>query len=182
MGILTRAALFAAALLLLGAPAAVTAPAGGAVGEAQAKAALLYNFATFVDWPPAPPSGNPAALVIGVAGDAAVLEALGPLQGTKIGARTIVAREVQPDDDPRACQVLFLASPDDRATTALMGRIGEAPVLTVGDSDGFTDIGGIVRVYFEHGRLRFEISRRNAQRARLHISAKLLGLARVVTE
>jgi hypothetical protein len=181
MGILTRAAVFAAALLLLGAPAAVTAPAGGTVGEAQAKAALLYNFATFVDWPPAS-SANPGALVIGVAGDAAVLEALGPLQGTKIGARTIVAREIQPDDDPRACQVLFLASPDDRTTTVLMGRIGEAPVLTVGDSDGFTDIGGIVRVYFEHGRLRFEISRRNAQRARLHISAKLLGLARVVTE
>jgi hypothetical protein len=151
----------------------------GSVTEAQAKAVLLYNVLSFVDWPPA--SGDGKRFVIGVAGDSEVLEALRPVEGQNVKGHAVSIREVREEDDPTHCQVLYLSGTRDRLAAALLRRVAESPVLTVGDGSEFAKRGGIIFVYFDRARLRFDVNLVNANKAQLKISSKVLGLARTVT-
>ena len=149
------------------------------VTEAQAKAALLYNFVAFVDWPQAAIDAR-TTFVIGVAGDADVLDALHPIAGQTLKGHPIAIRDVREDEDPTQCHVLYFPATRDRTTASLLHRAVDAPVLTVGDSTDFSKRGGIVTVYFDQSRLRFDVNLANAHRAQLKISSKALGLARAV--
>jgi uncharacterized protein DUF4154 len=178
MAFLRAAGRCAGALLLAFALTAGSGPTTASeLTEAQAKAALLYNFAGFVEWPP---GVSARGLVIGVAGDADVFEALRSVNGTTINGHEISVRSISDGDEPSRCQVLYLPAVRERASTAHLRRVAASPVLTVGDSATFMRDGGIVRIFFEGARLRFEVSLPNAERARLRISSKVLGLARRV--
>jgi hypothetical protein len=180
MAILTRLVVIAAAALLgAGAvPPALAAAAGQGLTAAQAKAGFLYNCAMFVTWPA--DSSARGELVIGVVGDAAVSSVVKDMQGQKVNGRTLRVAPVQSDDELDSYHILFVAGDDAKATKAVLARIGDASVLTVGEADGFTSDGGVVRLYTEQGRLRFEINMTRAEGARLRVSAKMLGLARIV--
>jgi hypothetical protein len=149
------------------------------VTEAQAKAALLYNLLAFVEWPQG--ATGDKSLVIGVAGDTEVLDALRQVGVRAIKGHPVAVRDVREEDDPTHCHVLYLAAARDRMTAGLLRRVTGAPVLTVGDASEFERRGGIVFVYFERARLRFDVSLSNANKAQLKISSKVLGLARSVT-
>ena len=165
------------ALFVLGAwCAALSAP----LTEAQLKAGFLYNFAAFVEWPLRVP--NDGALVIGVIGDANFIDVLEEMKGREVNGRKIAIRLVDEHDDINGCAILFIAAPDDRATVSALARVGTSPVLTVGESPRFTKLGGIIRLYRENEKLRFEINIARAEQARLHISSKLLGLAKVTRD
>jgi hypothetical protein len=150
-----------------------------AVTQAQAKAALLYNLLAFVDWPQG--AVDDKSFVIGVAGDAEVLEALRHVGARAIKGHPVAVRDIHEDDDPTQCHVLYLAADRDRMTSDLLHRVSGAPVLTVGNGSEFEKRGGIVFVYFERAHLRFDVSLPNANKAQLKISSKVLGLARSVT-
>ena len=85
-------------------------------------------------------------------------------------------------DDIAGFAMLFIAAPDDRATASALARVGSSPVLTVGESERFTKLGGIIRLYKENEKLRFEINVSRAQLAGLRISSKMLGLAKITKE
>jgi len=145
----------------------------GQVSDAQVKAAFLFNFAKFVQWPG--PTDGP--LVIAIAGDDYFAEIVTQtIRGRNINGRELTARRLATGDDPAGCQVLFvgLTRPSDVAD--LMQRIHQ-PMLTVGETVQFLRDGGMVRFYLENNRVRFEISQKNALAAGLKVSAELLAFA-----
>lgn len=149
----------------------------GPITESQAKASLLFNLAAFVEWPVSA-VGPSDPIAICVAGDPDVFAALAPYEGRHIEGRTVTSRVLAADEDPAGCHILFVSSSRDRF--ALVHRLADRPVITVGDDPAFARQGGALRVFFEQSRLRFEINTRTIERTKLRVSSKMLGLARLV--
>jgi hypothetical protein len=80
------------------------------------------------------------------------------------------------------CQVLYFSGISNRAAAATLARVSTLPVLTVGEQEHFTQLGGIIRVYQEGSRLRFDVDASHASAVRLKISSRVLNLARVVKD
>jgi hypothetical protein len=141
--------------------------------EYQVKAAFLYNFIRFVEWPPSAQSGD---LIVCMAGR----NPLGPyfegtVKGETTGGRPIVPRVIlEPDAD---CKVVFV--PRGATTSAYLRAARGVPVLTIGEADDFLEAGGIINFYGDNGKVRFEISTQAAERSQLRLSSRLLRLARI---
>lgn len=180
MAILTRLVLLV--VVVLGGvghtPAALAAASRPDLTEAQAKAGFLYNCAMFVTWPSDRLTRED--LVIGVVGDDAVAAVVKDMQGQKVNGRTLRVSPVRSHDDLAAYHILFVAGGDPKSTKAMLERLAGAPVLTVGESADFTTTGGVIRLFTDQGRLRFEINMTRAEHAGLSVSSKMLGLARIV--
>jgi len=169
------AALAIALLLAPGAHAqTATAP--------ELKAAFLYNFAKFVEWPSeSMPAGAP--LVVCVLGDDAVADALEEtVKGRVIDGHQVKAQRVKVDSPLRTCHVLYVSGMDAKRSIELLEGLADASVLTASDFDRFAQLGGVSNFFVENGRMRFAVNIESAQRARLQVSSKLLGLARIVKD
>lgn len=168
----------AAIAIVLVMPCIVGMPRGFAqdVTEPALKAAFIYNFVRFTEWPDALAAGDP--FVMCVLGDAAVGDALEQtVRGREIAGHSIVVSRTATAGPKQPCHVLYVSGAMTRQRVELINGLRDAPVLTIGDMDGFNDLGGIVQFFFEHGKLRFSIKRESATRAGLQISARLLMLS-----
>ncbi len=144
----------------------------GPVSEFQVKAAFIFNFAKFVQWP-----AESGALVIGVVGNEALAQAVTrAIEGRTIAGRSIEVRHLLATDSPAGCHVLHISNLAEQDTSALLVRV-QGAVLTIGETPRFLRDGGMVRVFVEDRRLRFQINRRQTDVAGLRISAQLLSLA-----
>ena len=161
---------------------ATTAKAQSAT-EYQVKAAFLFNFARFVEWPAdAFPSAD-APLQVCVLGQdpfGADFEQV-ILDKTVNGHRLEV---IHPAGVPqaRACQILFVAASERRRVREILQGLASACVLTVGDSPGFAKMGGIINFVLEESRVRFEINVQAAERVHLKLNARLMTVANVIVE
>lgn len=172
MGFLNAAVAILATMALL-----FNGASSDSVSEPVAKAAVLYNLATYVTWPE--PRAAAAELVIGVAGPDVVLSALAAIEGRAVNGRVIRVRELRQEDDPGSCDILYIPSTYRQAAT-LLRAIGDRPVLTVSDGPDALRDGSAVRLYFQRSRLRLEIELTAVERARVRISSKVLSLSRVL--
>ncbi len=175
MAFLRRAAAAVAAVALL---ESGHGQAQSSLTEAQAKAAVLYNLAQFVEWP-ADAAGS--TLTIGIIGAAPVLTAIQAADGRIAQGRTVRIRDVQPGDAAQACQIVYVAELD-REGQVWLEKVARKPILTVGDDQRFLLAGGIIRLSFRGARVKFDIDVGHADRARLKISSKVLTLARLVRD
>ncbi len=173
-------------LLVLGLAAAWPGAAGAApeaepAAEYQVKAVFLFNFAQFVEWPATAFADAHAPLVIGVLGEDPFGTYLDKLvQSEKVGGRSLEVRRFRQLEDVSGCHLLFVghnAAATDRMAEALHDR----PVLTVGDTEDFSRLGGMVRFVTENGKIRLRINVTAAQESGLVISSKLLRWATIVT-
>jgi hypothetical protein len=147
--------------------------------EYQVKAAFLYNFAKFVEWPSEAFGDSNAPLVIGVIGDDPFGGALDQaINGKSVGGHSLVARRLRWGQDLRSCQILYISSSERKHLSQIIQSLRRASVLTVGDMDEFNQQGGMINFILEASRVRFEINSREADQARLRISSKLLTLAK----
>lgn len=165
-----------AAIVLLVTAAAVSPRAQDVPPEYRVKAAFLYNFVKFVEWPAAESSAAIAICVAGRNPFGSLLDTL--VRGEAINGRRLETRVIL-EPDP-ACDVVFI--PDGAATTVYLRAARGHPILTVGETGGFIAQGGIARFYIDGGNVRFEINRGAAERAGLRISSRLLQLARIVDD
>jgi hypothetical protein len=182
-GILAPAALSAVtgALLLMPVLAFMPVLSAQDVTEPALKAAYIYNFAKFTEWPTgAVPSAEP--LLMCVLGDPAVGDALARavkgrtlLAGQKMAVSDVPLKA--PAGPQRACHVLYVSGVTSDQAKKVIAAVRDVPVLTISDIDGFTEIGGIAQFFFEHGQLRFSVHLGSVKRARLQISSRLLILA-----
>ncbi len=150
-------------------------------GEYRIKAAFVYNFAKFVDWPTDALPDSTAAIVIGVVGEEQLSEVLAEtVAGKTANGRELVVRRWKVGQDLRNCQLLFISASEGRRLPQILRRLKGSSVLTVGETEQFTRLGGIINLFVVGKNVRFEISVGAAARARLKISSKLLALARIV--
>jgi len=150
--------------------------------EYAIKAAYLYNFGRYVEWPPEGFESSGAPFVIGVLGKDPFGAVLDEIAGSKrIEGRRIAVRRFATMAEYTPCQILFVAasaSPQQKA--AALQKAQESAVLLVGEGSGFAKQGAVVNFFVESTRVRFEINTEAARRAQLKISSKLLSLAKIV--
>jgi hypothetical protein len=151
-------------------------PAPAVPLECQLKAAFLYKFIKFVEWPPEVWDGS-RALVVGMIGDSPMREALGTIAGKEANHHRLVIRHFGDADSLEFCHVLFVDRTQDADLDSIMSRVKGDRTLTVGETRGFMDSGGMIRFMLVDNRLRFEVDVESARAADLRISSRLLNLA-----
>jgi len=173
-------ALALAALLSLAAASAIRAQAGSSV-EYQVKAAFLFNFAKFVEWPPdAFPSDKSPITFCVFKHDPFGTSLDEVIRGKTINNRAILARRINELPDLKPCQLVFVNSAEDKLLSEILNSLKGTSALVVGEGDGFAERGGGIQFFLEDNKLRFAINVDAVQRARLNVSSKLLALARIV--
>jgi hypothetical protein len=146
--------------------------------EYEVKAAFLYRFASFVEWPPGSAHGP---LCIGVAGQDPFGAALDEVvKGKSINGRAFVVKRFQTGQEPAGCHIVFISSSEKKKLRSILDRLHGEAVLTVGDMPGFCENGGVVNLELADDRVSFEINLDAAERARLRLSSKLLSLAKII--
>lgn len=152
----------------------------GTVLEYQLKAAFLYNFAKFVQWPAELGGDALTSFTLCVSGELPFRIVQQYLAGKRIRGQSVAVRAVDSPAAAEGCQLLFvsaMALPMQHALTQIGG-----PVLTVGESGDFLRSGGMINLVRTDNRLRFEISRSAGERAGLRFSSQLLKLATLVAD
>jgi hypothetical protein len=156
----------------------VASPARAAT-EYQVKAAFLYNFAKFVDWPGDAFARSDSTFIIGVVGDDPFGSELdSTVAGKSVDGRRLEVKQFRRISDMQTSHILFICRSERSRISRILERVGNSPTLTVADTEGFLQHGGMVNFIIENSKVRFEINSAPAQRARLRISSKLLQLAR----
>lgn len=162
-------------MALLGAAGA--AWAAKALAEYDVKAEFLYNFAKYVEWPSAAFHDDRSSLRLCVLGEDPFGGSLQEVAKAEAAGRKVAVWRIPSMRDPVGCQLLFISRSERERLPQILQAVREAPVLTVGDTEGFLEQGGIVNFVLEGSKVRFEINQRSAERAGLKISSRLLRLA-----
>lgn len=153
------------------------------VKEYEIKAAFIYNFAKFVEWPEDAFGRADAPLIIGIVGKDPFGKMIDhAVEGRRANGRTVEIKRVNWGAEVKLCHILFVSSSESGKMGQLSELVKNAPVLTIGETPGFASRGGIINFTEEEGKVRFEINVDAAKRARLTISSKLLSLAKVVKD
>jgi hypothetical protein len=151
--------------------------------EYEVKAAFLYNFAKFVEWPADtyPDPNAPIRLcVLGEDPFGRILDHA-VLDKTVNGRRLMILRSRQVQE-LRDCHILFISASEKKRLPEIFAALQGSNVLSVGDTEQFAELGGAIQFTLQDNRVRLTINLDAAERARLKISSKLLSLARVVHE
>jgi hypothetical protein len=161
--------------------AGVAAQASAPSREYQVKAVFLFNFAQFVEWPPAVFTEESAPLSICVLGD----DPFGPyldeiVRGEQVNSRRLSIRRFRTLVDVNGCQVLFVSRSQGRDLAKALVWAKSMDALTVSDLDDFAERGGMIQLETEKGRIRIKINVGAAKASSLIISSKLLRSADIV--
>ena len=163
--------------ILAGPGTSLNAPA--ATTEFQVKAAFVYNFIKFVQWPPESFVTASSPISVCVFGRDPLEEALYSLEGKSAQGRGLLARRISGLAEADRCQVLFLGRSERESVRNILKGV-KVGVLTVGDMQSFAASGGMINFVMVENRVSFEINVEAAEKARLKISSQLLRLARIV--
>ena len=158
--------------------------AGNALGQSkeyQIKATFIFNFAQFIDWPPAAFAETNAPFCIGILGDDPFGKYLDEtVQGEKIDGHPLVVQRCHRVEEATNCQVLFISRSETKRLKDDLVRLKNQNVLTVGEAEGFCKDGGAIRFVTEQNKIHFRISPDAVKNASLTASSKLLRLAEIV--
>jgi hypothetical protein len=152
----------------------------------KVKAAFLYNFAKFIEWPEDVFKHEDTPFLIGVLGDDPIADSLESTVAEKgINNRPVKMRRFywsskEDRAELRECQVLYVGESARNQLPEILELLNGHPVLLVSDILGFAGNGGMIGFVLEESRIAFEICRETVEHARLKASAKLLKLARIV--
>ena len=150
--------------------------------EYQIKAAFVYNFLKFIDWPSDALLETSDTVTICVLGHDAAAEAFETIRDKVVSGRRLVVQQIQAVRGLEACHVLFITSSEERRLPQVMQNLQRSSVLTVGEMESFIPSGGIINFVIENNKVRFQINSTGATRARLKLSSHLLRLATVVKQ
>lgn len=158
-----------------------TLRANSVAEEYAIKAAFLFHFAQFVEWPEEAFRDANSKLVYCTIGE-------DPFQGTLdtsfkgkiIGSRSLEVRHLRATEEAQGCHVVFIGEISKRRLSDELASLKGNPVLTVGETEQFVKDNGMIAFCTEENKIRFEINLEAAQKANLKISARLLALAKTV--
>jgi hypothetical protein len=147
--------------------------------EYRVKAAFLFHFTQFVEWPPSVLPADKSPLIIGVLGespfDAYLEEAISE---ETVQGHPVTIRRYKDVAEIKTCHILYINLPSGTIQTVIPQLKGRS-ILTVSDKKGFLKAGGMIRLFSEDNKIRFKINQDAAQAERLVLSSKLLSLAEI---
>lgn len=149
---------------------------------ASVKAAFAYNFIKLTGWPEARFANPGAPLNVCVIKGDPMEDALrASLSGKPAGVRTVAVQAVGADDSFASCHALYLGAQLAPRYGALMGRAVGKGVLVIDEGDKFTWPDGMIRLFAEQNRMKFELNLEALERASLKVDPRLIRLARIAT-
>jgi hypothetical protein len=151
--------------------------------EYQLKAAYIYHFAQFVDWPAATfPQGN-SPLIIGVLGENPFGNDLKhTVEGKVLNQHPLIVKEFRTlEEMTNTCHILFICQSEKKRLPEILSAISSNSTLSVGEFRDFTENGGMINFVLDGDKIRFQINEINVDKAGLRMSFKLLGLASKLT-
>jgi hypothetical protein len=147
--------------------------------ENKIEAVFLYNFTRFVEWPPEAFSSADAPLVIGIIGNDPFGEYINEaVTGESVASHPVVVKRFQ-DARQLNCHILYISSSDPEYIKWVLSYAEDKSILTVSDQNNFARWGGIVQFMKQEDKIKLQINVKAAQEAKLVISSKLLGLAKI---
>jgi hypothetical protein len=144
------------------------------------KAAFIYKFTLFTNWPENTLNEKGAPLSLCIAGEDELADALSQLRGKIIKGHPLGIQAIKDVQVPRTCHILFIAASEKKNLLNLIKAVSGLPVLTISELPRFASTGGIFELYRENGRIRFVINLGASRKAGLEISPNLLNLGTVV--
>lgn len=149
--------------------------------EYQIKAAFLYNFAKFVEWPAHAFKEARPTMTLCVLGDDPFGTTLDQtVDGKTVAGKKMVVARFEGLQNLAACHLLFISSSERNRLAKTLDAVTGSNVLTIGDTERFAQQGVMINFYVEENKVRFEINQHAAELAGLKISSKLLNLATIV--
>jgi hypothetical protein len=173
--------LAASMLILCSMAPSLRAQSGGS--EYEIKAAFMFNFAKFIEWPAEKLPQATSPIIFGVVGEDPFISPDGvdelkkTLESKTIGGRPVKIRRFRADEPMDACHVLFVSNSERRRFGSIVNALRGKSVLTVADTSGFCQAGGMINFRVEADKVRFDINQQAAEKENLKISSKLLSIA-----
>ena len=172
-------------LLIVAAGVAAAPPA--ALGQSavpkeyQVKAAFLFHFVQFVEWPPSAFASPDSPICIGVLGENPFGTALEEVvRGEKVQNRNLIVQSAPRVENLRDCHLVFISKSETARMAAILADLDTRPVLTVSEVDSLTQRGAVINLFLAGSKVRFEINPAAARRKGLKISSQLLSLGRIL--
>jgi hypothetical protein len=147
--------------------------------EYEVKAAYIYNFAKFVEWP-AKLKERDDLIHVCVLGDDLFGPAFATIEDKPVGERKIGIRRLTSLQHVGCCEILFICNSEESELDRIVEAVKGSPILTIGDTNGFTQHEVMINFYMENKKVLFEINPRAAIRSGLKISSVLLRIARII--
>lgn len=167
-------------ICVLVAGAAQSSGAADPASEYEVKAAFLYNFTKFVEWPDTAFTDDKAPVVICIFGNDPFGTALDPMESMSAQGRKFLIKRCKSLDQLRTCHVVFISQSERDRLATILAYLAKSGALTIGDMEGFAEAGGMINLYEAGNKIRFAINVDAAQSAGLRISSQLLALAKIV--
>jgi len=173
-------------LVVAGFTATAVHAAGASSREYQIKAAFLYTFIKFVEWPAEARGDEDAPFVIGIVGDdpfGAILDKT--IKGKRIRNRDVVVKRIptlSAGETPAGIHLIFISSSEEHRLATILASARGSSVLTVGDMERFAHRGGLIGFAVKGNRMRFEVNMKSVKQTRLKFSSELLSLAIIVED
>ena len=170
-----------------------------ASSEYRVKAAFLFNFIKFVDWP-GEKENEKKPIIVGILGKNPFGDAFAPIKNKKVKGRNLIIKEFESFKDfkryeendksefdkkmkaVRECHVLFICLSEKKYLKEILDFVQDQSILTVGDMSNFVESGGITNLLLEEKKVRFEINVTAARKAGLQIRSQLLRMAKRVVD
>lgn len=148
--------------------------------EYALKAAFLFNFAKFVEWPKKAFLDESTPIVFCVLGEDPFGTALDPVKGRTVrGRKTVIRRSVKPDE-LTTCHICFVSKSEEEHLPGILEEVRDWHALTVSDVEGFAELGGVIGLVTVEDGIDLEINLEAADRAGLTVSSRLLKLAKII--
>jgi len=181
--------IFITALLLLCSGIFVYAAAdksGKSYKEYQIKAAFIYNFMKFIDWPKE--QAGKKVFTLGIVGKSPFGDAFDSIIKKKIKDKELVLKQfggfeqLEKKGSIKECHLIFICASEKENIKQIIETVKDSSILTISDTAGFLESGGIINFLFENNKVRFEVNVTAAEKAKLEIRSKLLRLAKRVAQ
>ncbi|HWQ68453.1 MAG TPA: YfiR family protein [Patescibacteria group bacterium] len=149
--------------------------------EYQVKAAFLYQFSKFVEWPAQAFRTSQYTICIGVVDGGPMAGALQSIEGQESKGRRVVVKQFKTPENLEFCHILYISPALASRLAEILDQLNGTSTLTVSDISGFARRGGMINLITVDDKIQFEINVDAAERANLQISSHLLRLARIVS-
>ncbi len=177
--------LLRACALSIGVAAGVAGPrpaqADAQADEYRVKAAFLYKFGSYIEWPDKSFARSDSPVAIGVIGADALAEELAQIvAGRSVNGRPVQVRRLRPGDPVAGLHVLFIGRSDNGRLAEILAAARGRALLTVTESEEGLELGSMINFVVVEDKVRFDVAPPPSESGNLKISARLLGVARKV--